>query len=72
MVETGSELTSAVVVEAGIQKYLVGEGNFLVGLAGGLDPSLKLGQQLRGPPISSPLLGLQPFTGLQRSDHTRL
>lgn len=67
LVEPGSELPSAF-VKAGIRKHFFGEENFLVGLAGGRDPSLKLGLQLRGAAISFRFLGLRPFGGLLGSD----
>ena len=57
LVELGSELLSAV-VKAGVRKHCIGEENFFVELAGGSDPSLKVGLQLRGGANGFPFLGL--------------
>lgn len=59
LVELGSELLSAV-VKAGIHKHFIGEENFLVELAGGRDPNLKLGLQLRHAAKFPPSWGSSP------------
>lgn len=51
------------------RKHFDGEENALVELAGGSDPSLKLGLRLRGPIIGLHFLGLKPFSGLWGCGH---
>lgn len=65
--ELGSGLLSAV-VKVGIHKHFIGEEDFLLELAGGSDPSFKLGLQLRGAAISVPFLGSSTSV-VSRADH---